>query len=611
MLAVAGEPFWTSKKNFLSVALVLGISFMVYLPCLQSQFVNWDDHFNVYENPYVAEVADWSGFLENAKGIFRTPTGFSYNPLTILSFSVDKLLFGLDSPGWWHLNNILLHLLSTFLVLRITSALGLKLIPAAFCALLFGIHPMRVESVAWISERRDLLYGAFYLLALYYYIKAVKFSFRKRYLLIILLSFVLALLSKIQAVALPLSMLAVDYYLGREVSLKLVAEKWFYFLLSLVTGLAGIYFLKSGGVFEDFEHIPILNRVFNGSYAYIVYIIKSVIPYKMAPKYPFPDFHQPIGWMFYASAALSAAILGSIYYFFLKKKKILVFGLLFFTFNVMFVLQIKIGGNAFLADRYTYIAYFGLFFIDACGLQLLLEKFDKFDKLIYVAALVVLSTFAYLNFEQNKIWKNSATLWSHELKYYDQDIAAWANRAAYYNENGRIKEALHDYSKAISLDPNYAALYVRRGDMYFDSNRPANLRLALQDYSKAIELSPGTAAYLLSRGAVYASLNMFVNALEDLDAAARLEPQNYYIYQNRFRIYLEFGQDLKAQADLEKYLDLNPSNPAMWAQLGDIRRVNGQYEKALTAYDRAIQLKPAEPAYLAGRLKTSSEMGNL
>ncbi len=126
------------------------------------------------------------------------------------------MLYGLDNPEWFHLTNIILHLICVLLVFRIALALGLQLIPAAFCALLFGIHPMRVESVAWVTERKDVLFGSFYLLALYYYIKSVKSSSRKRYFLIILSSFILALLSKIQAVVLPLSMLLVDYYFGRK-----------------------------------------------------------------------------------------------------------------------------------------------------------------------------------------------------------------------------------------------------------------------------------------------------------------------------------------------------------------------------------------------------------
>ena len=252
--------FWKSKRNVWVLAAILLISFTVYLPSLQNGFVNWDDGPNVYENPHILNITDWGSLFENVKGIFATHVIGNYNPLPILSFAFEKKLYGLDRLGLWHLDNIVLHLVCVLLIFRIGLALGLKIIPAAFCALLFGVQPMRVESVAWLTERKDVLYGSFYLLALYYYIKSVSLSFRKRYILIILLSFILALLSKIQAVLLPLSMLLVDYYFGRKLSLKLVYEKWLYFLLSLITGIVGIYFLKTHGSVEINEYPALLVR---------------------------------------------------------------------------------------------------------------------------------------------------------------------------------------------------------------------------------------------------------------------------------------------------------------------------------------------------------------
>jgi hypothetical protein len=310
---------------------------MVYLPSLQNGYVNWDDNVNIYDNPSITAITNWENFFESAKRIFTTDVIGNYNPLAILSFAFEKMLYGLDNPEWWHLSNIILHLICVLLIFRIALALGLKLLPAAFCALLFGIQPMRVESVAWLTERKDVLYGSFYLLALYYYIKSVKLSFQKSYFLIIHLSFILALLSKIQAVTLPLSMLLVDYYFDRKLSMKLIYEKWSYFLLSLMFGILGIYFLGGQGTLEINEAYSLSIRAYFGSYAYMVYLIKSMVPYEMVPAYPFPD---TLDWTYYVSMVFALAILGSTYFFFLKKKKVLLFGLLFFTFNIMFLLQL-------------------------------------------------------------------------------------------------------------------------------------------------------------------------------------------------------------------------------------------------------------------------------
>jgi tetratricopeptide (TPR) repeat protein len=598
--------FWKGRRNLLFLGAILLISFLVYLPSLQNGFVNWDDEIYIYENPLITSTADWDTLFESTKDIFSTPVNAGYTPIVILSFALEKILYGFGRPGWWHFNNIILHLICVLLVFRIALTLGLKIIPAAFCALLFGIHPMRVESVAWITERKDVLYGSFYLLALYYYIKSVKLSFRKRYVLIILTSFILALLSKIQAVVLPLSMLLVDYFFDRNLSIKLVYEKWLYFLFSLITGVVGIYFLSFSGFSEVNKATPLVKRIFFGSYSYVVYIIKSIIPYEMVPLYPFPD---KISLIFYASLLLVLLTLGLIYYFYLKGKKVLVFGLLFFTVNVMFVLQIKIGGKAFLADRYTYISYFGLFFIYALGIQWALGRYKRFEKVIYLGAVLLLCFLGYLNFEQNTIWKNSETLWSHVLKYYpDKEATPWYNRGNYYLDKGRLKEALYDFDNAIILDPSNSEAFVSRGSVYFKLNIPEQ---ALKNYETAGKLDPNNPKVFIGRGNVYSKLNMFEEALHDFDAAEKLDPDNPAIYYNRAPVYQNLGRHDKVQADLEKYVNLNPDDPKIWSNLGLASRFNRQYEKSLNAFNMAIQLAPNELKNYNQRAMTYWEMGDI
>jgi tetratricopeptide (TPR) repeat protein len=605
---IKGVSFWRNRENVLFLFVILAISFMVYLPSLQNGFVTWDDDNYIYENPLITSITGWGTLLENTKDIFTTPVNAGYIPLVILSFAFEKMLYGFDRPGWWHFNNIILHLICVLFVFRIALALGLKIIPAAFCALLFGIHPMRVESVAWITERKDLLYVSFYLLSLYYYIKSVKLSLRKRYFLIILAGFILALLSKIQAVTLPLSMLLVDYYFDRKLSIRLVYEKWHYFLLSLATGIAGIYFLKTPGISKISEYFPFSKKLFFASYSFVIYFIKSVVPYEMVPVYPFPD---SLDWTFYASMVLALSILSLIVYFFLRKKKVLVFGLLFFTFNIMFVLQIKISGYNFLADRYTYIAYWGLFFMYACGFQWVLEKYKKFEKLVWLAALFILGLFGYMNYEQNKIWKDGETFWSHTLKFYPNSSLALKERAKYYTRAGKRKEATEDLYKAIKLDQTRQQPINNKGVLHLDSDDPDTLRLALQDFTKAIQTSPDSSNLLVNRARTYIKIEMFDDALQDFNEAERLDPSNRLIYDYRAQFFYKLGQYDKAQADIEKFLNLNPADPAMWSNLGTVSRLDKQYEKSLNAFNRAIQINPDRLNYYYARLKTYYEMGEI
>jgi tetratricopeptide (TPR) repeat protein len=601
------DSFWKNRRNILFLAAIMLLCFLVYIPSLQNGFVDWDDHGYILSNPHINKISTWESFLQNTKEIFSTAVGGAYTPLTVMSFVFENFIYGVEKPKFWHLNNIILHLICVLLVFRISLALGLKIIPASFCALLFGIHPMRVESVAWVTERKDVLYGSFYLLALYYYIKSVKLTFRKRYLLIILTTFILALLSKIQAVVLPLSMLLVDHFFDRKLSLKLFYEKWFYFILSLVTGLVGIYFLNVAGGFEVNHPPPLFKNLLMGSYSYVAYIIKSIVPYKMVPLYPFPKYFD---WTFYVSMILSLLILGSTC-FFIKKEKKLTFGILFFTFNIIFLLQFKIAGRAYLADRFTYIAYFGLFFLYAYWFQNLLEKYKKFEKLIYITTLIFLSILAILNIEQNKVWKNDETLWSHAIKYYPNEHSIWEMRADYYKKNGQLSKALLDYNQAITLRPENIDIYYKRGKLLYELNDPQSLRLALQDFTNALHFSPEKVKYLIDRGITYINLNMYDNALQDFYAAERLAPEEPLIYYNKSIIYRRLQQHDKVQANLDKYLSFKPDASEIWPDLGTASRLNKQYIKSLNAFNKAIQLDPNNLINYYKRLITYYEMGEI
>ena len=526
--------FWQDKRNLIFLSAVLVISFAVYLPCLQYGFVNWDDSANIYKNPDIINISDWGSLCISVKNIFSTYIHGNYNPLTITTFAIEKLVYGLDSPAWWHLTNIILHLACVLLIFRISLAMGLNLFPAAFCALLFGIQPMRVESVAWISERKDVLFGTFYLLALYYYIKSVKLSFRKRYLLIITSFFILSLLSKIQAVTLPLSLVLVDYYFDRKLSMKLIYEKWHYFLLSFITGIAGMFFLKTDGSLAKInDHFTFFEKHLPASFAYLVYWVKSAVPYRMLPLYPYPE---DISWIFYVSQMLVFSLWGVTYYFFRKKKKVLVFGILFFTLNIKPLLQVLSAGQAFLADRFTYLPYFGLFLIYACGIQWVLHKHQRFNKLVYVAIFLVLGGYGYINIEQSKIWKNSEILWSHELKYYPDNLSALHNRGEYYKNEGQYKEALHDFNKYIALYPT--------------------------DHHVFIE-----------RGVTHAQLHNYENALLDLKMAEELDSSHADIYRNRAVVHARLGEYDKSHWELKKYLSLKPDDKEMWSILATLMRL--------------------------------------
>ncbi|MEE4286377.1 MAG: hypothetical protein V2I31_09520, partial [Mariniphaga sp.] len=261
-----------SKKWLWAGLFIAAFTFLLFSPSLKYDFVNWDDDINIYENDNVVRF--------DVNGIFTHHVIGNYNPLTTLTFALEYQMAG-ENPFLYHLNNLILHVLCTLLVLLLMRKLGLSFLVSLLVALLFGIHPMRVESVVWITERKDVLFGAFFLLSLIFYIDYLE---KKKSLFFVLSLgvFVLSLLSKIQAVALAPTLLLIDYWYNRKPDRSLILEKIPFFLLALATGLAGIWFLRQQGSLDTGTSFPLVQRLFIGSYSFMVYIIKSLVPWEMS-----------------------------------------------------------------------------------------------------------------------------------------------------------------------------------------------------------------------------------------------------------------------------------------------------------------------------------------
>lgn len=593
------QKFWTHLPTLLPIVAIILITFICFYPSLDNAFVNWDDDRNFYENDLITGINS-TNFWSMIGKIMVTPVIGNYNPLPIVTFAIEKQLFGLDQPHYWHLDNILLHLICTFLVYRIGLLMGLDVMGSAILALLFGIHPMRVESVAWITERKDVLFGAFYLAAMYYYIKYVQQNFRKRYLALIFLFFTLSLFSKIQAVVLPLTMLAIDYWLGRKMEFKRIIEKIPFFLISLLIGLLGIYFLRHQGSFESNTTYEWYVRPFIGTYAYLIYLIKVLIPFRLSPLYPYPNVAP---WYFYVSALGIPLYLWVFYRAWKKEMKAVVFGLAFFTFNIFFVLQILGAGQGFLADRFSYIAYFGLFFIMAYYSKTAITHYPKYKNVIQGLILAIFVAYGYITFQQNKIWKNSETLWTHVLKYYTNITLPFGNRANYLRDLGRNKEALADYNQAIRLDSKKPEQFNSRAKLYFASTSSDTLQLALNDYNRAIELDNTKGEYYVNRGAVHARFQNYDLALQDFNKGLQLDPNHVTGYLNRSVIYNQLGQTQEALNDLEIYLKARPNSPDMWYESARAKRILGRHAESIPDFSNAIQQNPTKAIFYFERAK--------
>ncbi len=585
------------SQDWKYILAALIITFIVFIPALTNDFVNWDDDYNLSNNTNTA-LLTWSNIVK----IFSEPVIGNYNPLPILSFAIERSVFGLD-PTIYHINNVILHLICVFFIYRIFRSLDINAIGSGFGALLFGIHPMRVESVAWVTERKDVLFGAFFLAALWFYIQYVKTGYVKKYFYAALGLFFVALFAKIQAVSLPLTMLLVDYYYRRPLKVKLVIEKWAFFLLSLAIGLLGIYFLKDQGSINDTTTYNLIDRLFIGGYSLGVYVVKFIFPYTMSPLYPYPAF---IPWTIKVFAAVSVSgLLAFMFFAFKKDWRPYLFGVLFFLFNVMFVLQVVGAGQGYLADRFTYIPYAGLMFIVIYAGQELLFKNKKLGTYAMYGFGGLMSLFAIMTWNQNKVWTNSDTLWTHVLTHYDKTPLPFRNRANYRRDEGRIEEALADYDAALRLKPD-GALYNSRAKLYFNQQK---YELAMKDYNQAIVTDSTKGEYYINRGAVWALSNNLDRALKDFNKGLELEPTHANGYKNRSLIYQSFGQWDNAISDISIYLNMHPEDADLWYERGRLRNAVNKPTEALSDLNRAIQLNTKQGLYFYEKMKSLLLLG--
>ncbi|MEE9372323.1 MAG: tetratricopeptide repeat protein [Saprospiraceae bacterium] len=599
--------FWRDTANWKFIFLISVLTFAVFSPSLQNGFVNWDDDRNFLENKNIMDVRAENIGIQLGK-IFTSGVIGNYNPIPIATFAFEKLFFGFENPMPWHLNNILLHIICSLLLFRLMLLLKVNHVVALGVTLLFAVHPLRVESVAWVTERKDVLFGAFYLGALINYVKYHRSKKERKYLIWVFVLFTLSLFSKIQAVTLPLSMLAIDYWRNRKIGWSLIIEKIPFFAMSLAMGIIGIFVLGQQGSLETSSTYSLFQRLFVGSYSYMVYLIKSLVPYETLPLYPYPE---TMPWYIYASMALVPLYLYGFYKAWINGNKAVVFGLAFFSFNIFFLLQILGAGQGFLADRFTYIAFIGLFFIIAYYFNYFSNKYSQYRNAFYGVGVVVILGYSFLSFQQNKIWKDSDTLWTHVLKYHRNITVAWGNRANYYRDNGQTQKALNDYSQVIELVPEKAAAYNSRGKLYFNSSARRDWPNALKDYKKALSIEPDNAEYMTNLGAIFAKMEDRSNALRYFSDAIKTNPNHAVAYLNRSIIYQLVNRPNDALSDIQTYLGFNPYNSDLWYEAGRLRRILGRPVEALVDFNKAIQYNANKGIYYYERSKAFYDSGNI
>lgn len=594
---------FTSNTIFFAIV-VLILTFIVFLPVFSSEFLStWDDRSYILDNLIIRSIT-----FQSIKEMFTSQIGGTYIPLPMLSYAIEYKFFGLSSVAF-HFTNLLIHLFCTLFVFDILRRLGLKPVFAAIGALIFGIHPMGVESVAWVTERKDLLYTFFYLASLIAYLRYLKTDHRSYiYLIVSLGFFLLALFSKIQAVSLPLVLLAIDFYMKRPIKPRLVIEKIPFFILSLIFGVAGIFILKNIGALKINEMYTLPERLFFGSYAFNAYLVKFIAPFGLSALYPYPvKTGETLPLIYYISPLLIALLAFATFKYYQRRREI-VFGVLFFTLSVFFLLQIFGAGQGFMADRYTKIPYIGLAFIVAWLAQQYLEKHPHRKAAVFSAFSVVLVLFMVLAFQRTKIWKNGETLWTDVIeKYPDKDSRPYACRGLYYKETNEQEKALKDFSKDLQIDPGDVEILQFRGNIYFNKGRDDS---AYSDYNRAVKIRQDNALTFANLGAIYVRRNQNDSALYNLSKALAMDSTLFTSYANRAVVFGAMGKPDESISDFKQYLKSKPNDERVVFSIGMAYFNKGDMKESIGWFNKAISIKPDLGNYYWMRSLAYKQSGN-
>ena len=604
-------------KYYLAGSIAL-ITFFVYLTALRNKFVNWDDDVYVWANPYIRSFN-----MAFFKWVFLDFYVANWHPLTWLSHAADYALWGLNPLGH-HLTNIILHAANTYLVvLLIIKLLDVRnerlirneltpftnersiLTAAGVTGLLFGLHPVHVESVAWVAERKDLLCALFFLLSLVMYTKYAggrrreegkhetgwKLLFTDRNYLLALAFFVLSLLSKPMAVSLPVVLLVLDWYpfqriySGKTFRSALV-EKMPFAGFALASSIVTILAQKAVGALIATQTIPLSSRMLVAAKSLISYLSKMALPYNLIPFYSYPgpsdislyhlEYPLSIAVVIGITAACAALM---------KKQKLWLSSWGYYVVTLLPVLGIvQVGGQA-MADRYTYLPSLGPFLIAGLGAAWISEKTDALKKrariikaLGAIAAVFILVSLSYLTVKQIGIWENSIKLWNYSIeKTHEREPLSFYSRALAYDEMGQFERAIEDYDRAIALNASFTNAYINRGLDFYETGQ---LERAIIDFDHAISLNPAHAAAYYNRGLAFDKMGQLDKALADYDQALSLGPYDADAYNNRGRVFSRRGQLDRAIADFDRAISLNPAYSEAYYNRGLVFQRSGQPDKA-------------------------------
>jgi protein O-mannosyl-transferase len=554
-----------SKNNFLPrrdilVSLLLTFStLIVYWQLTGYDFVNYDDIY-IYNNPHVQ-----FGFSkENIVWAFTTNFGSYWHPLPWLSHMLDYQIFG-NNPGWHHLTSVILHIANTLLLFFFLKKTTNRLWQSAFVAALFALHPLHVESVAWITERKDVLSTFFWMLTMWRYTSYTKRPTIGNYLLVFVF-FALGLMSKPMLVTLPCVLLLLDFYPlkrfhavfeAKTKSIKaglfrLLLEKAPLFFLAALSSVVTISDHKSIGALLTGDAIPFQVRISNALVSYAYYLFKMIYPANLAVMYP----HTGVVSMWHVAGACLLLLLISVAAIkYAKQAPYFLFGWLWYLGTLVPVIGLVQVGNQAMADRFTYIPLIGIFIIVAWGASDYLKKLRCPSWIQILATTAVIFACMATTSSQAAHWKDSISLYRHTLAVTTNNSVPHNNLGLALAKNGQADEAIAQYKKALSTNPDYEKAHYNLAISFAAKGQVVD---AITHYTQALRINPDFVEAHNNLGLCYKDLGQPDNAILHYKEALRINPDYSYSHYNLAVSLYKKGDIDRSIYHFKKAIELKP-----------------------------------------------------
>ena len=601
-------------SRWLVPSLVSLLTVFAFLPVLENGFVDWDDKANFLENRSYRGLG-W----EQLRWMFTTFHKGHYQPLSWVTLGLDYILWGVE-PFGYHLTNLLLHaanaVLFYFLAFRllalalsVTAGETLSLrISAAFAALVFAIHPLRVESVAWATERRDVLSALFILSTLVIYLRSNEMGLAPRTriwrLVGALAVYSLSLLSNARGMSLLVVLLVLDFYplrrLGDEVSgwfgratRAVWVEKIPYLLLAMAAGLTALLAQYQAGALGSIESHGVGTRIAQGFYGTVFYLWKTVVPVNLSPLYEIPRELNPLEWPYVVSGVLVVVITLSL----ILLRRCWPAGLAVWVCYLAMlapVLGAAQSGPQFVADRYSYLSCLGwailagaaLFHCWRVGVVYGINRTLLITS--GVVSLVVIGL-GGLTWKQSQVWYDTERLWRHALTIDQESRTPHNNLGVLLASHGKLDEAIQHYHRAIDIDPNYVKAYNNLGNALWIRGETEE---AIHRYQKALRIDPNNADAHYNLGNGLRSQGKLEEAIAHYEQALRVDPSDSLAHKNLAISLAELGHINKAMVHFREALRLDPDDASNHANLANIFAARDESDQAVEHYRRAVQLDP-------------------